>query len=81
MSSLPTVIAAGLVRVVWSSLAASMIVTLTFSLAIAGLIRLGDARSAGRSRAVAAYTALALLSSAAFVGFVIYALVLVSQKS
>lgn len=71
---------AAMVKVVWSSLAASLVITTAFSLAILGLIRVGDMRAAGRAMCARAYATLALVSLLVFGGSVAYGVVLVTQK-
>jgi hypothetical protein len=70
-----------LVRVLWSALAATVVVSVTFSLAILGLVRLTDLRAEGRSRPAAAYGVLAGGASVAFIAAVVYGVILVTQKS
>lgn len=74
------VIAAGLVRVVWVSIGASVLVSVSFALAILGLVRSSEMRTARRGGAAAVYTMLALCALLCFGGGVIYGIVLLTQK-
>lgn len=80
-----TVLASGtfgdLVRVVWSSIAASLIVSVLFSGAVVGLIRAAELRRASRDSAAAAYTAVALVALVVCLAAVVYGIILVGQKS
>jgi hypothetical protein len=73
--------AAELLRVVWSSLLASVVVSVLFSGAVVGLIRASELRRTSRAGAAAACTAAALIALAICLGAVAYGIVLVSQKS
>jgi hypothetical protein len=73
--------AADLLRVVWTSVVASVVVSILFSGAIVGLIRASELRRASRGGAAAGYTAVALLGLALCVAAVVYGVILVSQKS
>jgi len=79
------VLAAGtagqILRVVWSSLLASVVVAGMFSGAVVGLIRAGELRRDSRSGAAALCTVAALLALAVCVAAVVYGLILVGQKS
>lgn len=73
--------AADLLRVVWSSILASVVVSVLFSGAVVALIRAGELRRTSRGSAAAAYTVAALVALAVCVAAVAYGIVLVSQKS
>jgi hypothetical protein len=72
---------AEIVRVVWSSVLASVLVAVLFSAAVVGLIRAGELRRADRGGAAAACTAAALVALAICLIAVVYGLILVGQKS
>lgn len=80
-----SVIAAGtagqIIRVVWSSILASVGVAVVFSVAIVGLIRASELRRAGREGVASAYTAVAVAALLVCAGAVVYGVVLVGQKS
>ncbi|MGH2871761.1 MAG: hypothetical protein ACRDL5_04795 [Solirubrobacteraceae bacterium] len=80
MSPVP-VIAAGLLRVVWASLGASLLVSVAFALTILGLVRRGELRTEGRAGLASAYTALAVCSLLVFAASIIYGVILVTHKS
>jgi hypothetical protein len=75
------VITGAILRVLWTSLSASVIITVVFALAVFGLVRWSDLRAAGRSLAAAGYVLLATIALAGFTGAVVYGLILVTQKS
>jgi hypothetical protein len=81
MSSVPTPIAAALLRVAWVSVTASVLVSVTFALAIVGLVRGGEMRSTGRGAAALAYATLAVFALTVFGASVIYGLILLGHKS
>lgn len=70
-----------LVRVVWSSIAASLVVSVLFAGAVVGLIRAGELRRDGRDSVAAACTVAALLALVVCLAAVAYGIVLVGQKS
>ena len=76
-----SLIAAALVKVLWSSVLASVVVSVSFALVILGLVRGGEMQTAGRAVAAAAYRLLAACALCAFTGSVVYGLILVTQKS
>lgn len=80
-----TVFAAGtaaeLVRVVWTSLLASVVVSVLFSGGVVGLIRAGELRRDDRTGASTACAVAATLALALCVAAVIYGVILVSQKT
>lgn len=70
-----------IVRVVWSSVLASVLVSVLFAGAVVGLIRASELRRASRGGAAAAYTAAAVVALAICLAAVAYGLILVGQKS
>jgi uncharacterized membrane protein YidH (DUF202 family) len=74
-------ITAAILRVLWTSVVASMVVTIAFSLGILGLVRWSEVRSDGRRAEASAYALLAALALVAFVAAVVYGLILLTQKS
>jgi hypothetical protein len=64
----------------YSSLAAGLIVAFIFSIVILGSVRSTDMRRRGRSSAAAAYAALATVGVVLVGGVVIYGLILVAHK-
>lgn len=73
--------AADLLRVVWSSIAASVVVSVLFSGAVVGLIRSSELRRTRRGGAATAYAAAAIVALALCLAAVVYGVILVSQKS
>lgn len=72
--------ASALVRVIYSSILASAVVTVAFSLALLGLVRGADLRRANRTAPAMACTLAALLALILCGAAVVYGLVLVGQK-
>jgi hypothetical protein len=70
-----------LLKMLYSSLAASIGVTIIFATAILGAVRASELRRANRSAAATAYAVLAVLGIALALGIVGYGLVLVAHKS
>lgn len=70
-----------LVRVVWSSIAASLVVSVLFSCAVLGMIRASELRRQSRDSAAAVYTAAALLALGVCLAAVAYGIILVGHKS
>lgn len=70
-----------IVRVVWSSILATLIVSVLFSGAVVGLIRAGELRRASRSSTAAIYSAAALVALMVCLGAAAYGIILVGQKS
>ena len=70
-----------IVRVVWSSLLASIVVAVLFAGAVTGLIIGGELRRSNRGVAAAACTAAALVALAICLLAVVYGVILVGQKS
>lgn len=74
--------AADLLRVVWTSLLASVVVSVLFAGAVVGLIRAGELRrDPGQDGKAAVLTAGAVLALALCLAAVAYGVILVSQKS
>jgi hypothetical protein len=73
--------ASDLIRVVWSSILASVVVSIMFSGAVVGLIRASELRRESRGSAAAAYTAAATVALLICLAAVVYGLLLVGQKS
>lgn len=72
--------AANILRVVWTSILASVAVSVLFSGGVVGLIRAGELRRSDRAAAAAAYTAAALVALLVCLAAVAYGIVLVGQK-
>ena len=73
--------ASDLLRVVWTSLVSSVVVSVLFSGGVVGLIRAGELRRGNRDRASTAYAIAATIALAVCLSAVIYGVILVSQKS
>jgi hypothetical protein len=69
-----------LVRVVWISLLAGIVVTTTFGIVVRESARSAEARRAGESGAAALHATLAVLFFAAFAAFVVVGLVIMLKK-
>jgi hypothetical protein len=70
-----------LVRVMWTSLAATIVVTIAFSAAIRFIVRFSEMRLVGRRGAAVAYGGLAAFALSAFGAAIVYGLVLMARKS
>jgi hypothetical protein len=70
-----------IVRVAYTSILATVVVSCVFSFAAVSLIRASELRRANRSGRAAAYTVAALCGLAACAAAVVYGLILVGQKS
>ncbi len=70
-----------LLKLLYSSLAAGVSVSVVFSLAILGATRSSDMRRSGRSAAASAYAALTVVALIVAAGIVVYGLVLMARKS
>ena len=70
-----------LLKMLYSSLLASIFVAVVFSTALLGAIRASDMRRAGRAVAATAYTVLAALGLLLASGVIVYGLVLIARKS
>jgi hypothetical protein len=69
-----------LLRVVWVSLVAGVVVTAVFAFVVRESARSAEARRAGDGRAAAMHASLAMLSFAAFAAIVVVGLVLILRK-
>jgi hypothetical protein len=81
MSGVTPIIATSLLRVALSSVVASVVVVIAFTLAILGRVRGSETRAAGRSLQAFWYSMLTVGGLAAFAASVVYGLVLVTKKS
>ncbi len=70
-----------LLKMAYSSIAASVSVAIVFALAVLGAARSSDARREHRTTAAAAYTLLAVVGLACSAAIVVYALTVVIHKS
>jgi hypothetical protein len=70
-----------LVKMIYTSISASIGIAVIFSTAILGAIRATDLRRASRTGAAAAYAALAALALLLAAAAVVYGLVLIAHKS
>jgi hypothetical protein len=70
-----------LLKMVYSSLLASVFVAVVFSTALLGAIRASDSRRAGRGVAATAYAAVAVVGVLLASGVIVYGLVLIARKS
>jgi hypothetical protein len=70
-----------LLKMVYSSLLASVFVAVVFSTGLLGAIKASDSRRAGRSGAAAAYAVLAAVGVLLAGGAIVYGLVLIARKS
>lgn len=70
-----------LLKMVYSSLLASIFVAVVFSTALLGAIRASDMRRAGRAAAATAYTVLAAVGLLLAGGVIVYGLLLIARKS
>ena len=70
-----------LLKMVYSSLLASVFVAVVFSTALLGAIRASDSRRAGRGAAATAYATLAVVGVLLASGVIVYGLVLIARKS
>jgi hypothetical protein len=73
--------ASDIIRVAWSSVVATLGVSILFSGGVVGLIRAGELRRESRDSAAAVYTAAATVALLICVGAVVYGVILVGQKS
>ena len=81
MRLLATGAAGDLLRVVWSSILASVAVSVLFSGAVVGLIRASELRRTNRGPAAAVFTAAALVALVLCLAAVVYGIILVGRKS
>jgi uncharacterized membrane protein YidH (DUF202 family) len=70
-----------LLKMLYSSLLASVIVAVVFSTALLGAIRASDMRRQGRGGAAVAYAVLATLGVLLASGVIVYGVVLIARKS
>jgi Na+/H+-dicarboxylate symporter len=70
-----------LLKMIYSSLLASVVVAVVFSTALLGAIRASDMRRAGRGVAATAYAVLAAAGLLVASGVIVYGLVLIARKS
>jgi Na+/H+-dicarboxylate symporter len=76
-----TIDTSALLKMLYSSLLASIFVAVVFSTALLGAIRASDMRRAGRAVAATAYTVLAAVGLLLASGVIVYGLVLIARKS
>jgi hypothetical protein len=69
-----------LLKMVYSSLLASVFVAVVFSTALLGAIRASDSRRAGRGVVATAYAVLAVVGVLLAGGTIVYGLVLIAHK-
>ena len=81
MTLLASGTASDLLRVVWTSLLASIVVSVLFSGGVVGLIRAGELRRGNRDKASSACAIAATIALGVCVAAVVYGVILVSQKS
>ena len=70
-----------LLKMLYSSLLASIFVAIVFSTALLGAVRASDMRRAGRGGLAAAYAVLATIGLLLAGGVIVYGLVLITRKS
>jgi uncharacterized membrane protein YidH (DUF202 family) len=75
-----TIDTAALLKMLYSSLAASLLVAVVFSTALLGAIRASDMRRAGRGGAATAYAVLAAVGLLIAGGVIVYGLILITHK-
>jgi Na+/H+-dicarboxylate symporter len=75
-----TIDTAALLKMLYSSLLASLVVAVVFSTALLGAIRASDMRRAGRGGAAAAYAVVAAVGVLIAGGVIVYGLVLIAHK-
>ena len=73
--------ASALLKMAYSSIAASVSVSIVFALAVLGAARSSDARREHRTTAAVAYTVLAIVGLACSAAIVVYAMTVVVHKS
>jgi predicted membrane channel-forming protein YqfA (hemolysin III family) len=69
-----------LLKMLYSSLLASVVVAVVFSTALLGAIRASDMRRAGRAAAAVAYAVLATMGVLIASAVIVYGLVLIARK-
>ena len=75
-----TIDTTALLKMVYSSLLASVFVAVVFSTALLGAIRASDSRRDGRGVAATAYAVLAVVGVMLAGGAIVYGLVLIARK-
>ena len=70
-----------IVRVLYSSVIASTLIAIVFSLTVLGTVRAAEMRRSNRAGPATVYATLAVIGALAFTGTVIYGLILLTQKS
>lgn len=75
-----TIDTAALLKMLYSSLLASLVVAVVFSTALLGAIRASDMRRAGRGGAAVAYAVVAAVGVLIAGGVIVYGLVLIAHK-
>lgn len=75
-----TIDTTALLKMVYSSLLASVFVAVVFSTALLGAIRASDSRRIGRGVAATAYAVLAVVGVLLAAGAIVYGLVLIARK-
>jgi len=81
MTAFATGTVGDLLHVVWSSILASVVVSVLFAGAVVGLIRAGELRRSNRGGSATAYAAASVVALALCLAAVVYGVILVSQKS
>jgi hypothetical protein len=76
-----TIDTAALLKMLYSSLLASIAIAVIFSTTVLGAIRATDRRRANRNAAAAAYGALATVGVLLATGIIVYGLTLMARKS
>lgn len=69
------------VQVLYSSVIASTLIAIMFSLTVLGTVRAAEMRRTNRAGPATAYATLAVIGALAFTGTIVYGLVLLTQKS
>ena len=75
-----TIDTTALLKMVYSSLLASVFVAIVFSTGLLGAIKASDSRRAGRGGPAAAYAVLAVVGVLLAGGVIVYGLVLIARK-
>ena len=70
-----------IVRVLYSSVIASTLIAIVFSLTVLGTVRAAEMRRSNRAGPAITYATLAVIGALAFIAAVIYGLVRLTQKS
>jgi hypothetical protein len=81
MGALPATIEWGKIgELLWAAPLAGLAVAITYSLMLVGYARADEARRAGSGGAAMAYSALGLLAGLAFLGVVVFGVVVIVKK-